>query len=374
MKKLFVLCSALFTAVLFASVVSAEPFNGGLTLQYATSANTIQKGSWDVRSHSRASRVNISDQYITNMSLALSVSYGLFNNLELESTTLLYQDLNTPGVNYAHGSTSNAPDGGFFRWKYGNILLTDKIVFGLQGTVRKTFGDQQNDVWLEPYYSAAFSGQLNLLFSYYQHPKSPESGFQIHYNSGYINYNDADKLSSSTDALKFFLGVVYPFSKKFTAVLESQGTYFLGYPDFADQRFSIAEYGYITPSIVWQINRSLKLAYGIDILVYEKENVASASLLPLDYPTYPDWRLTSKLAWSPGGKSYLIRLKNRKDIKDIVGEITPGGEAGVSGYYDWGGFIRDEFDSVRNNLKEIRQEQNKTETEKEKKKEKTSEK
>lgn len=110
----------------------AEQFSGGYGYQYATSARTIPKGAWQLMSHSRVALVdNGAGESYTNATLASTLTYGLFNNFEVEITSLLYQYVNFPRSAPAAYQT-NVPDGGYIRWKWGNIKLMDKVYFGIQ--------------------------------------------------------------------------------------------------------------------------------------------------------------------------------------------------------------------------------------------------
>lgn len=293
MKKMMIGLVSLLTIVMCALQVSAEPFQGGLGYQYTTSAITVDKGVWYLKSHSQYGIVDIGTaSNPTNMNTGISVNYGLWSDFEVEMTMLSFSSSNYPRKAY----NSNSPGGFFLRWKLGNFLYREKWVYGISGSLRGISGDQ-SEVWLEPYPSGGSCVQFNFLLSYISNPKHPEQGFQVHYNPGLIYYND----TSSARALKLALAGVYPVHPRFSALLEMHGTFYLGYPSYTRSRFAIADYFYATPSVQWKISSSFQLLAGVDLLAYQNENVPPSVL---SYPSYPDWQVNLKLSWSPKGSGF----------------------------------------------------------------------
>lgn len=355
----FVLGVFILTAIfgVFAgSPAQAEQFNGGFTFQYATSALTLPLRTPTYVLHTRASMVDVQGDAWSDMTGAFSINYGLMKNFEMELTTILYQDLNLSSIPAQNGErrTMNIPGNFYLRWKYGNMRLWKDwpLYFGIQGSAHLPLvGEAENNIWLEPYYGNNMSFAFNMLFSYVTNPDYPEDGFQINYNFGYLNNNDGPSLSSSTEAIKAFFGVYYPFSAKFSGTLESQGTYFLGYPLFMKNIYSIEEYGYVTPSVKYKFSPLIALTTGVDIRVYQKENMTSALLQPDDVDNYPAWRVTSKLSFTP-----------------VVNAIRTGGPMG-GGYgatnrgnlYDWGGVAPGDLGSMEIELEKIREDRKKAE-------------
>ncbi len=366
--------------LIFLAPVSSfcEQLNGGYSMQYATSALTIPFRAQQYVVHTRGSSVSTDAGTWTNATGAFSFSYGYKTNLELELTAILYQDLNLaaeytteePGPEDERQAT-NIPDNLYFRWKYGNMRLTSglPLFFGVQGTahMRLSKGTITN-VWLEPYYGDKMSTQINLLFSYISNPLYPDDGFQAHYNVGYINLNDAATFSKSTDALKVYFGLYYPFSPRFAGMLETQGTYFFGYPEFAEDIFSMEEYGYITPSIRYRFSNIVSYVGGVDILFYEGEENTSPLLQPEGFPNYPGWRISSKLVFTPimGGiegpgyttGAYMPGAMPMAQPSAVGGAY---GAANRAALYDWGGSVKDDVQYIEVELDKIREDRRKAE-------------
>ncbi len=367
-------------ALIPAGTGNAEQFNGGLSYQYVTSAKTIPKGAWQLMSHSRAALVSLGGgESVNTGTLASSLNYGAFNHFELEITSLLYQYVNdpaSPGTNYA----SNAPDGGYFRWKLGDIRLMNKIYFGIQGSARMSLGDYTN-AWLEPYYTEANAAGINYLFSYFQNPDYPEDGLQIHYNGGYYNYNDGVEIMESTDAIQVFFGIIYPLSRKFVGSFESQATYFRNRPEEDPVGMDMTEhYSYFTPSVTWKFASGWSFTAGVDVLVYggidmTKAKDLNGNVVNVDnYPNYPTWRASYKLIWRPGAV-WGERHRGRGGRgRWQTGQQLPYG----AGYniqnrvmlYDWGGYAEEDLGYVETELEKIREDRKKAEEDLQKIKEK----
>ncbi len=364
MRKIPLLFLIVALVSLWVDDIRADQFMGGFSYQYTTSAKTIPQGAWMLRSHSRATSISIGSSSITNVTLASSLNYGALKNLELELTSILYQDVNNPVGSIA--GSSNKPDGGYFRWKYGNIPLFNLITFGILGSLRSSMGDYA-DVYLEPYYSEAYAAEIDYLFSYFHDKNYPDQALQIHYNLGYINYNDSEDIFSSTDAIKANLALSYPLPFRkvyFDFILESHGLFFRQYRDGYKSSYSIEDYAYLTSSLVWKITPSWRLMGGIDFLVYQGEEMTNPSSLPRAYrdTNYPSYRVSYKLSWLPFIKQRpkrRIRLVEEESV--TVMEPMPGEKLGIGQQYDWKGFLQNEFDYVQENLRKIREERKKLE-------------
>jgi len=348
----------------------AEQLNGGYSLQYAASALTLSKGMWLFKVHSRASLFTVNGTSVSDVTGAFSMNYGFSNNLETEATLILYQDLNYSAP--IGGSTANTPDDLLVRWKWGNMqmpLAGLPLYFALSGTARISLGGVSN-TYLEPYDSPGTTAQLNMIFSYFRNPIYPNDDLQIHYNFGYINFNDGIDFSSSTSAVRLYFGVWYPFNDKVAASVESHGTYFLGYPESLGSIYSIEEYGYLTPSLHYTFSPVVTFITGADIRIYEKKDLSFALNVPPGAPNYPPWRISSKLVYYPsagrlgtGGPGF------GQYGATPAGAPAPGappvgggyGAASRAALYDWGGNIESDIQYMEIELEKIREDRKKAE-------------
>ncbi len=344
----------------------AEQFQGGYTLQYVSAAQTIPKGSRTYLLHTRGSMVSIDGDSWSNATIAFSYNYGFLQNTELEVSGVLYQDLNLSSVpgDDEQPRTANTPGRIYLRWKYaGKQFGTSPFFWGLQGTLLTKFSSETvENVYLEPYSSSNLGMQFNVLFSYLANPLSIEDGLQITYNFGYVNYNDSGQFSTSTDAMVVYSGISYPLNQRLTLALESQGTYVMSYPQDWAEVYSIEAYGYLTPSIRYAIMPGVSLLSGIDIKYYENDELTDKTLQPSSAPSYPGWRVTSKLIFTSeavGGPAYqqasmpgMQQQSYGQQSMMMPGQMQSANRAAL---YDWGGSVRDDIQYIEVELEKIRE-------------------
>ncbi|MDP8205228.1 MAG: hypothetical protein P9L92_01085 [Candidatus Electryonea clarkiae] len=347
---------------------------GGNSQQYTTSALTLTPGSKSYVIHSRASLVKVGEDNWSNMTGAGSYHFGFTRNVEFGITGILYQDLNLSSTSTeTESKTTNVPDRLILRWKYGNKQIgQNPFYYGFQGTANTRFSSSAvSNVSFEPYISDKLSMQFNALFSYIGNPLYPDDALQIHYNIGYINYGDSGQLSTSAEAIKVSCAYVFPLNARMVLNLESQGTYFLGFPTHNIKIFSSEDYGYITPSVNWKIVPGITFMSGVDVKVYEQKT--DVTILPsgVEFPNYPVWRITSKIiinASSVSGPSF--STATFQGGGGLSSAVSPMAAPAVgSGYtatnraalYDWGGSVKDDVQYIEVELEKIREDRRKAE-------------
>ncbi len=346
----------------FALSSYAEQFTGGYSLNYVTSTRTLPKSSWQINGYSHGYAFDLDGDWVSTFSHAAGITYGLSNSFEVELSAILYQDTN-------NSTESNIPDDIYLRWKWGNRQIGNTPIFyGLQSSLRYQVADSSNTI-LEPEYdSGGNTVSLFLVLSYYRNLRRPEEGFQFHYNFGYVNYNDAETISKSTDAFKFFMGAQIPLASispslsRLQYLLELQGTYFLGYPEFAYRINSIEEFAYLTSSLRFRINDQLSLNTGLDVRVFQKEQMTWHTETPIlaAYPNYPTWRFVTRLTYTPntGYSGYGGGMTGFGSMGGGYNQPMGGGfGAPYRGamLYDWTGGIQEDIQYLEIELDQIRQ-------------------
>lgn len=269
----------------------AEQFNGGLGLRYTTSAHTLPAGFIGFSTYSRATQLALGSKSEPYGAGGFSLNYGITRDFEFEITGILYQDKKIIG------KSNNPPHDVYIRWKLGNYQTHIKdlpVTLGLQFSSRLDFGSTE-DIPFEPYGGRYTSHQLNALISYYKNPVDREMGWQVHYNLGYVFFND----NISLGAIKSYLGITYPFWFRWTAIVESHGMFYTQSPLPGTSLYSVEDYLYYTPTLRYRVNPSLYLTSSLDILVYQGQNITRRPYQPSGYPDYPEWRWTLGLKFIP---------------------------------------------------------------------------
>jgi hypothetical protein len=159
------------------------------------------------------------------------------------------------------------------------------------------------NTYLEPYYDAGKAGQVDFLFSYFENPIYPEESNQYHFNLGYTNYNDGEKIMESAQALPFAFAFVKSQLKREFAV-ELNSSFFIQRP--IETAYSRENYIYLTPSFKYKIYLGLAVGVAIDALLYTEEEQSSYNLPSSKYPQYPLWRINFKLEYLPSTAFYEV--------------------------------------------------------------------
>ncbi len=315
------LALGLIVVGMFAATSHAEDFNGGLGGRYATSARTVPVGFFRLTGHSRGAQIELTTtkETINYLSGAFSLNYGVTENLELELTSVMYQDKSSQAAGNKY------PTDFYLRWKLGSykfVFGSLPLEYGIQLSTRMDFYEPHN-VPFEPYGGIYVNHQVNSILSYYRNPYDPGSAMQVHYNLGLALYNDVE----SNYSIKSYLAMIFPLSHRLDYILESHGMFVPSAPPNGTKIYGIEEYIYLTSSLRYRFNPSLYLTSGLDVLGYEQENLTTRSVQPRGYPNYPEWRVTSSL-------TYIPRLSFTPAIRKIKQYSPDLSEAPVKGVED----------------------------------------
>ncbi|MBD3165254.1 hypothetical protein GF324_01530 [bacterium] len=369
----------LLGVVLAIPQAQSEEYNGGYGLQHVTSARSYLNGGWSVQSYSDAYLVDPGTGMESNVTIASGLNYGIGYNFELEATGVLYQDY-IGGINAEMGQIGGETpvlNDLYLRWKWGNQRLFGDlpILFGLQGTVKYKAGDYYNRALSTLYDSWGTTGQLNLLFSYYRNMDEPDNSFQFHYNFGYINFNDGNSITESTDALRALWGFYIPMSglgsvfEGWSYWLEGRAIYYNNYPDMIYEVNSQENNAYVTSSFSWEFMPNWAFTFGVDFKVYEDEfEYGDPMFLDRGFSNLPTWRLNYQVSYRPaagyagyGSGGGFGGFRGGQQGRG--GYPPPGAYGSVNrgALYDWGGSIREDIEYMEIELDKIREERKEAE-------------
>ena len=285
---------------LFVPYVSeASQFLGGKGVFYTTTAQTYIPGQLGFSLYSRLYTKPLTGiRDVTINTAALCINFGFSNNIEIGVSQVLYQDVNyelteedvtymIPGYTQVNFKMANYKIGvGQNFLFYGGRLSITK-----QGRYYNSF--------LEPYYDAGIAGQIDLICSYYWNPYYPEESPALHLNLGYANFNDAEEIMDSGQAMPVAFAYVRS-NLKYDYSIEVSGRFFTNKP--YKSAYSRESYLYISPGFTYKIFIGLHIGAAFDILVYSEDETTLNTYAPFEegrYSQYPDWRFNLKVDFSP---------------------------------------------------------------------------
>ena len=315
-SKLLVLILILF---LIPSYSSAVQFVGGKSLFYTQIAQGYATGQLGFAFYTRIYAKPITERDIRNNQVVLCANYGVAKHWELSLTQIVYQDI---CFNLLEGGeTSQLPGYTQIRIKTSNynFKIGEKIFFfGFQGSVTKQ--SKYYNIYLEPYYDYGVAGRFCMLFSYYTNPFYPEESSAIHFNVGYTNYNDAEKIVDSGQSIPVSIGYVRS-NLKTEYSLEMHGDFFVTRPYIS--AFSRENYLYICPGFKYKIFLGLAIGAAVDVKLYSEDELTTNKFAPFsndEYPQYPAWRLNLKLDYIPSTGFYEIDTFGKIDKASVTKE------------------------------------------------------
>jgi len=312
-KVLGVICGTLI--LIGTGAQAATQFLGGNSLFHTYTSTNLQPGLLAVQLHTRGWATTASGRNLSNVSQALTLSFGFSPHIELEVAPMLFQDLNLSGTGDV---TNNSPDDVYLRFKFGgfqmnmfNRTIGWGVVLGFRAHSAKIY-----NVYLEPYNGGANEVLISTTFSYYTNVLYPLEGPSMHFNLGYLNHNDG----GSTEALDIFSNVSHDLEYAFAYRYPTRRWDFFGelYGNIFLQRPS--KYAYTRANVIWlqpgmtfRAFAGLSVTLGLDLrllesgpeLYYADQGVPAGVVREqtrpnTDFPDYyPAWRLAGKISFMP---------------------------------------------------------------------------
>jgi hypothetical protein len=332
MKKLVFLVLAGF---LFGGVANASTqFLGGNSLNHTLTAHPIDPGRLTLNWYTRGWSTTIEGGNVSDVSQALVVNFGFSRHVELELSSMLYQDLNLSGQN---DITYNAPDDLYLRLKFGGYhlnLFNKPLTWGLLASVRANASKMSN-VYLEPYNAGANEFGIGWMASWYQNQLYPLEGRSLHMNLNYLNHNDG----GSEDALDIFTNVSHDLefgfayrqpNRRWEFFGELYGNIFLKRPN--NLYWQRANVVWLQPGFTYNIFAGMSLTMGLDMRLMESgpdvyyrdeagnpDDLHRAQQRPSDkFPDYyPAWRFSGRFTFQPSTAFRSV---------DTFGEVKPESE------------------------------------------------
>lgn len=310
MKKLLVLALVLLLLGLSTEGISGQ-YLGGIGYLHTNSARTLPQGALSMSFFMRGYVHYISmDEYLTHGSSALSAAFGYTRHSEFALTQVLYQDLNhTKGIE--GGISYMVPGDAYFRFKFGNYTFKDNFYYGVMPVLRYR-GAKYHDIHLEPYKSLAIEAELMLLGAYYQKPLYPDEGFSAYVNLGYVNHNDAEEISSSSQSFQYLVSFMNP-QKRYDYGLELYGSLFLTQP--GKDVLGRENWMYVTPMVRYRLFKGLHFTMGFDVLVMGNENTTVG--ISDKWGNYSKWRLSGRVQFTPSTAFYSAPTFIKADAPDV---------------------------------------------------------
>lgn len=330
MKRILIF---LIVFVLSSSFVFGAQFYGGKGFLHTTTALGLPPGALDLSLFARGYLSRVSGTTVSNGTGAFAASFGFSRKFELSFVQILYQDLNYT-LNKGPLERSVTPGNAYFRFKFCNYTLGSNMFWGIAPALRYRVARYQ-DVQFEPYSSQAVEAELTLLGSYYQKPLYPDESISAHVNLGYINHNDAEKITDAAQAINYLVSFMIP-RKGFDYGMEVYGSAFIQEP--TENKLSREDYLYVTPMVRYKFLKGLHFYMGLDLLMQGKDDtsfddtlVVGADVTMLsDYSNYASWRISGKIQFSPSTTFYAVPTFDKVDKPGGAGR-TKGSARSASG-------------------------------------------
>ena len=280
---------------------NAVQFSGGHGLFFTQSPLTYETGQLSMNVYTRGFMQ--SDPKITHGTMAMTAEFGFSNRFEMGLSLIGYQTVHFGSDPAAQGANM-VPGNTRFRAKWGgfNFNIGEKTIFYAFSSMVDYRTGKQYNMYLEPYQDYAISGRIDAYFGYFLHPMSMGESPAVFFNIGYINYNDAETITSSAQGLPIAIGYTLPNIKKAYSV-ELHGDFFLKRP--VESKFSRENYLYLTPGYKYNMYLGLSFGFSLDLLVYTEKEKSNMNL-GSGFPQYPPWRLNFKLGFTPSTAFYQI--------------------------------------------------------------------
>jgi len=295
--------------------------NGGKGLTHVKSALNLKAGYLTLYSRSQAfgkTSINPPVAY-WDVQGAVSLNLGISDHVELAISPVIYQDTHKGEKGY------NIPDDLFVGLKFGSYHVRgSSLTWGVCLDTRFPTGKDHN-LFFEPYSAGKIEWGFTGMLSYSKDPLYPYESLTVDFNLGYLNHNDIGQkltgrdndplpVSSLSQQLKYGIGLKIP-TPDFDFSVELFGNSFIQKPP--KTAFSLENYLYLTPSIIYKAFNWLSVIVGADFRlsndIDETSYLYVSSPVPEEFPNYPGWRihLSFKVALLP------IRVHKTSD-KDIL--------------------------------------------------------
>ena len=314
--------------------------NGGRGLTYVKSAWNLKPGYLTLYGRSqvfgKVAKYPQSSIAVWDIQGALSINYGINDNIELAISPVLYQDTQTGKNGYM------MPGDLFIGLKFGSYNIKgSSLTWGVSLDTRFPTAKEFN-LMFEPYSTGTVDWGFTGMLSYSKDPLYPDENLNVDFNIGYLNHNDAgEKISgrqndpysvnSMTQQLLYGFGIKIPTSG-FDFSIEMYGNSFIQKPP-KETAYSLENYLYLTPGINYRASRWLTLKVGADLRLSSNKDettYAFGSNYSEYLPNYPSWRINVGFnilllpisAFKVSNKDILIRkAENRRELfEQIINE------------------------------------------------------
>ncbi|MBN2091305.1 hypothetical protein JW964_16965 [candidate division KSB1 bacterium] len=283
-----------------------QGMNGGRGLVHVRSAWTLKPGYLTMYNHTRFfGKVGIASTPTKartattywDVQGGISFNYGINKHIEAALSPILYQDNHKKDPGY------NLPDDLFLSLKLGSYgTQGSTLSYGTMLNFRFPTGKEHNIIF-EPYSAGTVEWGFTGLLTYARDPLYPEDALNVHLNLGYQNHNDVGmkftkhkkdtiEVLSMSQELLYGIGTRFP-TAQFDFSMELTGNFYIQKPP--KTAYSIENYVYLTPAIVYKAYRWLSLEVSGDFLLTSAKNDETdytvQSRIP-EMPNYPGWRIS----------------------------------------------------------------------------------
>lgn len=291
MNRLSLILVFLLMICVFNPVQGAQ-FLGGNGYIHTNSAQIVPAGATLLDGFIRMYGVTDNQENLSDVSMALALSYGFSKHLELGFSQTLYQDLNYTDVESSNESIM-IPGNYNLKLKMGNYRLGDNYYWGGLGLIRYRVAKWQ-DLQFEPYTSDAIEAEFQLMGTYYDKPLMPDQGVAVNANLGFIYHNDGST-EDEGDAISanFVLSFMMPFENmSFDFGVEAYGSFFISRPTL--KYLAREDWVYLTPMIRTKQFGPMRYYIGLDLLVLGSDDTSEPAYGAeiRSFPNYATWRLS----------------------------------------------------------------------------------
>jgi len=282
-------------------------FYGGKGYLHTNSALMLPPGALDMSLYARGYTTQVGFEtegwnYLSNGTSALAASFGFNRSMELGFSQILYQDLNCTRRDEPETSVL-IPGDTYIRFKIGGWPIGRSLFMSVMPAIRYRVG-RFHDIHLEPYESKAVEGELVGMWSYFWKPLYPDEDKSLHFNLGYLNHNDAESISGSSQELTYLVCFSYP-TRVLDYGVELYGASFVKKPQ--EDVLGRENWAYATPFVRYKPFKGFQFTMGVDALLigYINTTVIEGSQALDKFPNYSKWRITGRISIAPSTAFYI---------------------------------------------------------------------